>query len=226
MGISGGPYIVRDSSLVLELDASDKNSYLGSGTSWYDLSSNFRIGTLVNSPTFDSSNFGSINFPSANSYISLPSINMAGSVMSFTAFVKVNIFGVTNSTNTIVRKGDANPNDYTFCVRDSKVAFGAENADDSTTPTGSTTLSSGVWYHLASSWNGTTVTFYVNGNNDGSTPLNVTIVDDGKPTYVGGRLLAADGLSGSIANVQMYNRALTANEVIQNYNELKSRFNL
>ena len=54
MGISGGPYIVRDSSLVLELDAADRNSYPGSGTTWTDISGNANSGSLTNGPTFNS----------------------------------------------------------------------------------------------------------------------------------------------------------------------------
>lgn len=226
MGTSGAPYIVRDSSLILELDAADKNSYAGSGTAWNDLSQNARVGTLTNSPVFSSTNGGVITFDGLDDYVSFSSINMAGSVMSFTAFVKPNAFGVGNTTNAIVRKGDANPTDYAFSLRDSKVAFDVEYAADNAMATGSTTLIVGNWYHLGASWNGTSVTFYVNGQNDGAIALSATIVDDGKNTYVGGRLGSTDIFNGSIACVQMYNRALSATEVIQNYNELKSRFGL
>ena len=69
MGISGGPYIVRDSSLVLELDAADKNSYIGSGTVWNNLSVNANNGTLTNGPTFSSTNNGNIVFDGTNDYI-------------------------------------------------------------------------------------------------------------------------------------------------------------
>ena len=216
--------------LVLSLDAADKNSYPGSGTVWTDLTSNSRIGTLTNSPTFNSANGGAIIFDGTNDYVSFSSINMAGLPLGFTAFVKPNAFGAGNSNNAIVRKGDNNPTDYAFSLRDSKVALGVEYADDATIPVGNTTLVAGNWYHLAASWNGTSVTFYVNGVNDGNVSLSATIVDDGKPTYVGGRFLGAgtgaDIFNGSIASVQMYNRALSLTEVLQNYNAQKSRFGL
>ena len=51
MGIARGPKIVT-SGLVLALDAADKLSYRGSGTTWRDLSGNNNTGTLTNGPTF------------------------------------------------------------------------------------------------------------------------------------------------------------------------------
>ena len=47
MGVSGGPYIVRDSSLVLELDAADRNSYVSGSLIWRDLSSNSITGSNI-----------------------------------------------------------------------------------------------------------------------------------------------------------------------------------
>ena len=63
-----GPKIVRD-GLVLALDAADKNSYPGTGTSMYDLSGNGRNGTLTNGPTFNSANSGFIVFDYTNDFI-------------------------------------------------------------------------------------------------------------------------------------------------------------
>lgn len=70
MAVSRGPSIVRD-GLKLCLDAADKNSYPGTGATWYDLSGNNNNGTLVNSPTFDSNNGGSILFDGINEYVNL-----------------------------------------------------------------------------------------------------------------------------------------------------------
>ena len=59
MAASSGPDIV-DSGLVLALDAADRNSYPGSGTTWTDLSGRGNNGTLTNGPTYSSVNGGSI----------------------------------------------------------------------------------------------------------------------------------------------------------------------
>ena len=65
MALSHSPKIVTD-GLVLCLDAGDRKSYSGSGTTWTDRSGEGNNGTLVNGPTFDSGNGGSIYFDGGN----------------------------------------------------------------------------------------------------------------------------------------------------------------
>jgi len=59
--------------LVLALDAADKNSYVGSGTTWKDLSGNANNGTLTNGPTFSNVNGGVIVLDGTDDYVSLTS---------------------------------------------------------------------------------------------------------------------------------------------------------
>jgi hypothetical protein len=71
MAFANGGRIVTD-GLVLSLDAGDRNSYPGSGTTWRDLSGNNNSGSLVNGPTFNSANQVSILFDGVNDYVSGP----------------------------------------------------------------------------------------------------------------------------------------------------------
>ena len=75
MSVVGGPRfgIVQD-GLVLNLDAGNTASYPGSGTTWFDLTSNNNDGTLINNPTFDSTNGGSIVFDGIDDYVSFSTI--------------------------------------------------------------------------------------------------------------------------------------------------------
>jgi hypothetical protein len=66
--VGGGVNIVTD-GLVLYLDAANISSYSGSGTTWTDLSRSGNNGTLVNNPTFDSANKGSIVFDGVDDFI-------------------------------------------------------------------------------------------------------------------------------------------------------------
>ena len=70
MAIRGGPDIIED-GLVLHLDAADRNSYAGSGSTIYDLVDSTTNGTLTNSPTFSSANGGSISFDATNETVQL-----------------------------------------------------------------------------------------------------------------------------------------------------------
>jgi hypothetical protein len=68
MSVIGGPDTITD-GLVLYLDAANTKSYIGSGTTWKDLSGNSNDGTLTNEPTFDSGNSGSIVFDGVDDFV-------------------------------------------------------------------------------------------------------------------------------------------------------------
>lgn len=69
MAFNYSPNIVRDSSLVLYLDAANTKSYVSGSTIWNDISRGGNNGTLTNGPTFNSSNNGSIVFDGVNDKI-------------------------------------------------------------------------------------------------------------------------------------------------------------
>ena len=71
--MSLGPDIVTR-GLVLALDAADKRSYPGSGTTWFDLVNSYN-GTLTNGLTFDSGNGGSIEFDGTDDFVNGPATN-------------------------------------------------------------------------------------------------------------------------------------------------------
>jgi hypothetical protein len=77
----------------------------------------------------------------------------------------------------------------------------------------SITAVAGTWYHLAATWNGTTVKVYVNGNEVKSYAL-ATKASLAAPTRFGS---SADGTAyqyaGSIQDARFYSRALTAAEL-------------
>jgi len=68
MSVVRGPKIVTD-NLILCLNAADKKSYSGSGTTWHDRSGNDYDGTLTNGPTFSDANGGSIVFDGVDDYV-------------------------------------------------------------------------------------------------------------------------------------------------------------
>lgn len=74
MSLGHGSSIVR-SGLVLHLDAANRKSYSGSGTTWSDLSSNLNNVTLVNGPTYSSTNAGLISFDGTNDYAEVTARN-------------------------------------------------------------------------------------------------------------------------------------------------------
>ena len=76
MAVYGGPDIVTD-GLVLCLDAGNSRSYPGSGSTWTDLSGNGNNGTLVNGVGYNSGNKGSLVFDGVNDYVNFFAPNLS-----------------------------------------------------------------------------------------------------------------------------------------------------
>ena len=79
---------------------------------------------------------------------------------------------------------------------------------------GNTVLTTGQWYHVAATWDGTTGKIYVNGvlDNSPGTAKASPIGTDTRPLYLGGRA-GADYFDGMIRDVRFYNRPLSATEL-------------
>jgi hypothetical protein len=217
MAIRGGPDIVEN-GLVLALDAANVRSYPGTGTSWFDLSGNGNTGTLTNGPTFDSANGGSIVFDGVDDYVGISSAMLTGTEnFTVNAWIKCDatetggtVFGNYPAGNLQIFYGStfmgmwlANNSTYV----DSPVPF-------SSNPTMITAMRSG-----------TTTYFYQNGTllKTGSSSSTIGTTSDFR---LGENTNTGEEYTGTIYSVQVYNRALTAAEIQQNFNATRSRFNI
>ena len=94
-----------------------------------------------------------------------------------------------------------------------------------------TALSAGVWYNITTTWDGSIIKQYINATQDGSTPSLASLNNGASTMLIGSWKNAAQSgiqlaLNGEIGPIQIYNRGLSANEVLHNYNALKGRFGL
>jgi hypothetical protein len=226
MGFNYSPKIVTD-GLVLYLDAANSKSYPGSGTTWSDLSRGGNNGTLVNSPTFSAANGGFFAFNGSNQYAN------CGNPLTFTDSFTISYFFNTTSTGIVkVMMGMYNGSGADWFIgldasNRLNFSFGSPSKIDLTT---STTVNDGVWRQGICVYNKSlnSTFIYLNGilqNSTTSIPATVT--------QAGGNLMIGTFGSnlgfyfpGNIATTQIYNRALTATEVQQNYDAQKSRFGL
>ena len=231
MGVSGGPNIIRDSSLVLELDAADRNSYVGSGTVWTDLSGNSNNGTLINSPVYINSNNGILNF-AGGTYVSRTSPNLSTGNSGFTKsiWIKSQYKGTnTNHPNIISWGNDSTNNKNGLALQTDTTGTISQilhwfYANDYSCSINDITNN---WANISITYNPPTLSFYLNGVNQSTQTVigtpNVTNTNLEIGRY---GALSQYYYSGSIANIQIYNRALTAQEILQNYNATKTRFGL
>lgn len=237
MGVSGGPYIVRDSSLVLELDAADRNSYV-SGSTWRDLAPNNNIGTLTNGPTFSSANLGSIVFDGVDDFCQFGNLT---TLDNMTVQMTVKVLSNSGGFKAFIGATGASGNDYDSGFNIDMQSNTTSNFSVCSFEGGilrivgglnfmTSNVSFGTWANICFSISSTYIQFYLNGNPQlGTNRLNSTTSTIGMNNLVIGCRpfqKPSTSINSNISNVQIYNRALSASEIQQNYNALKSRFNL
>lgn len=226
-----GPKIVTG-GLVFSLDAGNLKSYPGSGTTWTDLSTTKNNGTLVNTPTYSSTSGGYLSFASASSqYATATNLGSLSrwtveAIVRFTAayntkvaMVVGNQYNGASSLNFTIGTNNA-PTNYNIAV-----GF-FDGAWRSTT---GVTYAQNTWVHITGSYDGSAVRQFTNGTQVDS--LNYV----GTPTS-GGEIrinrrwddVVSSGnlFDSNIAVVRIYNRALTASEVSQNFNALRGRYGI
>ena len=220
MGFYRGPNIVTD-GLVLHLDAANTKSYPGLGTTWLDKSGYGNNGTLTNGPTFSSTNGGSIVFDGTNDYV------ICGDIINYTNSFTVNSWiNVNSSLNPIISKWSGTfvaSRFFLFRTNSNVLQF----FDSNTTLFTGGTVPSNVWTQVGFVINGSSSQLYINGIPSGNSFTPTMTVRTGVNLGLGCYSNPFDTfLTGKIAYTQAYNRVLSAQEILQNYNATKSRFNL
>lgn len=225
--------IVRD-GLVLNLDAAKVDSYPGNGTVWRDISGTTITGSLINGPTFNSSNFGSIVFDGTNDYANLGNI-LFNSASATTIDIWVNFPSMVVG-KYIASKGSAADGIYTFTMftgfgpsggGSSYIRFSMGNQAGSTTSQIEYSfLNWNQWYNFTFTYDGSFVTGYRNAATPISRSLSGNLHTTTTPIYLGIEKYFLHPAAASISNFKIYNRPLSATEVTQNYNAMKGRYGL
>jgi hypothetical protein len=202
---------ISTDGLVLCLDAANSKSYPGSGTTWTDLSGNGNTGTLVNGVGYNSDNGGSLSFDGVDDVVTTTS--------EFTT-LEMWIYDTRSSGQKDILvynwNGTLGTNSYTFngttsFRTDRNGAVGRNFSGVGQPPPNQ-------WYRFCYIRNGD---LYIN-----ETKYTGSGFDQDYTTMAFGATRSDIGsrLNGRISNIRMYNRALTAQEIQQNYNALKSRY--
>jgi hypothetical protein len=236
MAFNYSPKIVTD-GLVLYLDAANQYSYVSGSTSWNDISRSGNNGTLTNGPTYNSANGGSIVFDGTNDYVTIPyqlslRLSSQGTLNVWcypTTLSQGQFAGLLGMTTS----GTGGGQSYYLHWRKFNNTIQAAIQNNGTYNVIETPLPTSIaWYNFTFTWNGSFLNLYQNGTSV-STPIAQTINAQALTAGVdvGGRMFQGDGgnqgyFTGYIPNTQIYNRALSATEVLQNYNATKTRFGL
>lgn len=229
-----GPNIVKD-GLVFYVDAGSPNSYYSptAGITWKDISGNGNNGTLTNGPTFDSANGGSIVFDGSDDYVTIgnPSILQITDKLTLSAWIKT----TNNSTiSTIIGKDGISTGTRSYLINlatTGEPRFFIFKSGSNTSVFGTTQVNDGNWHHVMCVNDGIDLKIYVDGILENTTVGGGGTMLNGTSFFAIGRREAnapqnIHWFNGNIANTLVYNRALSATEVLQNYNATKTRFGL
>ena len=219
------PNIVTD-GLVCYFDGGNRKSYPSTGTVWADVASG-NDGTLTNwvDGDFTNDKMGYLGFDGSDGYCAVP-----GAAVDFrdkmSLFTWVNFNAEAGGGDAFIGKMKSSAAQYAleYASGAFKAALYVGSWSGFTT---SFSLSVGTWYYVGFTYDRVNVKTYGNAVLQTTTAETYSISGDSLNLTIGGGGWnggVARSVNVEIALVKLYNRALTAAEVAQNYNATKGRF--
>ena len=224
-----GVYVVDlgivTTNLSMFLDAGNASSYPGSGTAWTDLSGNSRNGTLTGGPTYTSADGGSIVFDGTNDFVQC-SGSLTVTAATFVVWIRRN--GTQSDYDGILYSRGSTATGIQFFGTTNRIAYTWNNAVNTYTWDSGLTLPDLTWCMVAVSVTSTAATAYLCQSSGITSATNTvshasTTLDDIK---IGQDDLGGRFFNGNIAIAQLYNIALSAEQVAQNFAADRARFGL
>ena len=217
MGAFGGPDIVAD-GLVLSLDAGSERSYPGTGTTWYDLSPTNANWTLPAASVFSS---GTMNYNSNRSRITPPAAWQSTTDLTIEMWYKPITGGIyTSCCETIFGRYDFR---FFQIGVNLYVMIGFDNGSGTRIyQHPSISVSYDAYHHIVATRRNNRFIIWIDGveryNTNYGTGLALW-----DPTEVWD--ISATGHTDVDVTIgRIYNRGLSDNEILQNYNAQKNRF--
>ena len=212
--------------LVLDLDAAKRESYPGTGSTWFDINNTGNNGTLISGSVYTDSNYGSISFNGTDGTVSFPSsfnATTAGLNSYHTVEMWVNPARINQPNDGLFRCiNTGTVNGYLhYLIRNSYFYLGWYGID----VPGSRLLTLNTWYQAVFMFDtDNKQKIYVNGVLDAAGPALTSSFNGGTAGIQLG--VYATFYTGSMPVCRVYNRALTATEVLQNFNAYRSRYGI
>jgi hypothetical protein len=212
------------SSLKLFIDAGNLDSYPGSGSTVTDLIGT-QNGTLINAVGYNSANGGYFTFNGVDQFIDLGNNATVRTLVARTMSVWMYIDTTASAIGAFYNDTDEITGYKGVLIYYDTQGFKTAICGNSTyldikhkiTPT------TGFWYYLTSSFDGTTYKAYLNGvliNTLSQTVIPTNSTYNSKLGYNS----AGFALKGNISQLKIYNTQLSDAEVLTDFNEFKNRY--
>jgi hypothetical protein len=227
---------IASSGLLMSIDAANTRSYAGSGNTWYDLSSNLNDATKVNSPnyiatagggfTFDGLGTNYFNLDSKASLVNVNAGTVGGWVKFNNAPTSVNYVFISYGGNAssggfiLDYLGQDGPN-YGICF---DYWVGGVYYGNAITYANSAQFTN-INIHLMASWNASQINLYINGNLLKTTNVSGTMTTQ-STLRISSENNRTRGVNGTVYNCSIYNRALSASEIKNNFEATRDRYGI
>lgn len=236
MFISNGSFVVEGAGLTvipspagfttngltLHLDASNNASYPGSGSTWYDLSSNDADVTLYNNPTFAAGPPKRLDFNGSTQY----GATVKTGIVPSTQYTKTAWFFWTDyGYNNNIVSGDAGGH-FMFGSGQNRIYCGHSDWGGYNAFPSNTIISLLAWYYVALTFNTTDgMSLYINGALDNTYTANKN-AHPGNGSVEIAAYSSSNNMNGGIAEVHCYDRALTATEILRNFEATRTKYGI
>jgi len=241
IGIVDSNVKIVTSNLIYLLDAAQIRSYSGSGSNWQDISADGMAGTLYNTPTFNTGNGGYIQFNSLsinNQYLRTPTGNSKLNIKSGTSTTGLSFnvwvyFPVRDYDQFPILQGTDTDGFYDYSIQTNGTSVTLQVAGGNSFVVLQTNIPDATWVNICitvppTSTNNQSVTAisYKNGASQSTGNVNMNAFTTTNKAQVARTGNGTRYMYGRVAIASIYNKTLSAAEVLQNYNAVKSRFGL
>ena len=223
-----GPLPIVTDGLVLLLDAGDKTSYPGSGATWYDLTGKSANGE-INGAAFNSSLGGYFDFDGVNDYVEVDSINGGTSIFhggqwtwTTWGYRESSSLTGTSQYSDVFNSLGHKPRFFWNPAYGTAIAGYRTDTSSYATLMGTSGTFLGDWHYLTITSDQSDFRYYVDGAAESNTTYIQTMDEYGY--WIGGNPWGNSYFYGKIGSVEIYNRALSASEISQNFEAKRNRF--
>ena len=239
MGVQGGPEIITD-ELSVVFDIANSKSYISGSSTLTDLDEKYAL-NLNNNPGFSSANKGSLVLDGSDDFLESPdstfnefTVDNGSGGIKWTTENWVNfgeisgnqyIYYISNDAGTLVN--------YLFVNSNGRLQAFISGSSSNWTRSGNDAIAQDNWYQISVVYDSdlsrySRLKIFVNGAKATGHASNFYQANSfaSEKIKVGTNYAENSPMSGSWSNMKIYNKALSTEEIFQNYNEVKGRFGL
>ena len=226
MSLNHGPRTIIPDGLILHLDAANTKSYPGNGTVWKDLSGNGRDGTLIDGVGYSTDNGGTLVFDGTDDYVDCGNDNIL-SPPYLTASVICKQTSFSTRGHIMGRGAGDDGNFYIVLETNRKMRLYVDYGSGWVVAGEFNNFPLNAWTQITVTHDGLVTKIYINGVLEVSSNRVGTLRSwQANPLLIGGRSGGLQVATGNISSAQMYSRALTQSEILNNFKILRGRYSI